>query len=90
MRRIRLLTPRKMPYADAYAAAYPFDKPVPELADSAQGRQMVNEVTALSYKAIEQGTTLNIISNNRAFGNSPALAQAISYRFLDFADKRGV
>ena len=87
---IRLLTPRNMPYAKAYAAAYPFERPVPELAETDQAKAMVNETTALAYQALAQGITLNIIANNRAFGNSPALVQALSHRFLDFADRKGV
>ncbi len=85
----RLLTPRGMGYADSFAAAYPFDAPAPELAETPQARKMVDEATALAYQAVESGRTLNVIANNRAWGNSPALAQAVAARFLDFAGERG-
>ena len=84
---VRLLTPLKMAYADAYAQAYPFDKPVPDIANSKAGNDMILDVTALAFQAGQQGATLNIISNNRAWGNSPDLAQAIAYRILDFAER---
>ncbi len=86
---LRLLNPRGTSYAEAFAAAYPFDAPVPALAETAQARQMVDEATALAYRAAESGRTLNVIANNRAWGNSPALAQAVAARFLDFAAARG-
>ena len=81
---IRLLTPLRMTYAKAYAQAYPFDKPVPEIVDSKAGQDMILDVTALAFQARTQQTVLNIIANNRAWGNSPALAQAIAYRILDY------
>ena len=87
---LRLLNPREMKYAAAFAHAYPFTDAVPELSQTAQARTMINEATALAYKAIEQGVTLFTIANNRAWGNSPKLAQALSRRFLDFADRYGV
>ncbi len=86
---LRLLNPRGMSYGDAFAAAYPFEEPVPALAETGQARQMVDEATALAYRAVEAGRTLNVIANNRAWGNSPALAQAVAARFLDFASARG-
>ena len=85
----RLLTPTGTKYADAYAAAYPFDKPVPAIAETQQARNMVLDVTALVYQAESQNALLNVIANNRAWGNSPALAQAISYRVLEEEEKRG-
>ncbi|MEM9996115.1 MAG: DUF72 domain-containing protein [Bacteroidota bacterium] len=87
---MRLLNPRKMKYAEAFAHAYPFTDAVPALSETPQARVMVNEATALAYKAIEQGVTLVTICNNRAWGNSPKLAQALGRRFLDFADRYGV
>ena len=82
---VRLLTPLGMSYAEAYAQAYPFDKPVPEIVNSRQGQDMILDTTALALQACKQGATLNIIVNNRAWGNSPDLAQAIAYRILDLA-----
>ena len=85
----RLLTPLHTKYADAYAAAYPFDKAVPAIAETQQARNMVLDVTALIYQAEAHNALLNVIANNRAWGNSPALAQAISYRVLEEEEKRG-
>ncbi len=85
----RLLTPINMPYARAYAASYPFDKTNPDIAESAQAREMVLDATALSFQAERQGALLNVIANNRAWGNAPALAQAVAHRILDEKEKRG-
>ncbi len=78
----RLLTPINVRYADAYALAHPFDRPVSELCESAQARNMVLDVTALVYQAEAQGALVNVIANNRAWGNAPALSQAIAERIL--------
>lgn len=84
----RLLTPRNVKYADAYARAYPFDKAVPEIADTPQARDMVLDATALAFQAALQECVLNVIANNRAWGNAPALAQAIGYRMLEEEERR--
>lgn len=85
----RLLTPIGVKYEAAYATAYPFDKPVPEIAETAQARDMILDAVALTYQAEKQDALLNVIANNRAYGNAPALAQAIAYRVLDEEEKRG-
>lgn len=85
---VRLLTPLKTKYAQAYATAYPFDKAVPEIARTEQARNMVLDVTALIYQAELKGFMINIIANNRAWGNSPELAKAISFRVLAEEEKR--
>ncbi len=77
-----------MKYADAYALAHPFDRPVPALSETAGTRAMIDEAVALAYKAIEAGAILNVIANNRAFGSAPALDQAVAFRFLEFAERR--
>jgi uncharacterized protein YecE (DUF72 family) len=84
---LRLLTPRDMPYDRAYALAYPFDRPVPELSETPAARQMVDESVALAIHAAGSGRMINMIANNRAWGNAPALTQAVANRFLDFADR---
>jgi uncharacterized protein YecE (DUF72 family) len=84
----RLLTPRDVKYADAYKTAYPFDKPVPEIADTREARDMVLDVTALVYRAEAQNALVNIVANNRAWGNAPDLARTISHRILDEEEKR--
>lgn len=80
---VRLLTPLRMTYADAFATAFPFDRPVPSLADTPQARSMVLDAAALGLQGAVQGATVNIIANNRAWGNAPLLAQAIAIRLLD-------
>ncbi len=84
----RLLTPLRTKYADAYAQAYPFDKPVPALAESEGTHKMVLDAVALTYRAEAEDAMLNLIVNNRAYGNSPALAQRIATRVLDEEEKR--
>lgn len=85
----RLLTPINTRYADAYALAHPFDRPIPELSETDQARKMVLDVTALVYQAEAQGALINVIANNRAWGNAPALAQTIAQRILAEERKRG-
>ncbi len=84
----RLLTPLGMPYARAYAQAHPFDQPLPAIVNSDAGRAMVLDTTALTYQAFGASRVLNIIVNNRAWGNAPALAQAIAHRVVDEAARR--
>ena len=86
---LRLLNPRGMSYAAAFEAAYPFEGPAEALAGTPQALQMIDETTALAYRALEAGRTLHVIANNRAWGNSPDLAAAVAARFLDFAAERG-
>lgn len=84
----RLLTPLDMPYADAYALTHPFDKPVPEITESRQARNMVLDTTALALQAESAGNVLNVIANNRAWGNAPSLAREIALRILDEEERR--
>ena len=84
----RLLTPLKMPYEKAYAQAHPFDRPVPEIANSRSARDMILDVTALIYRAEQMGFVVNVINNNRAYGNAPELGRNIAHRVLDEEEKR--
>ncbi len=84
----RLLTPRDMKYAEAYATAHPFEAPVPELSETQQARDMVLDTTALAYRAEAQNALLNAIANNRAWGNAPDLTRTIAHRILDEVEKR--
>jgi uncharacterized protein YecE (DUF72 family) len=84
----RLLTPRDMKYADAYAKAYPFDEPVAELSETEQAHDMVLDATALTYRAQAQNARLNVIANNRAWGNAPDLVRTIAHRILDEEERR--
>lgn len=85
---VRLLTPLRMKYADAYALAHPFDRAVAELAETPAAQRMVDETVALAFHAIKTERSLAVIANNRAWGNAPQLAQSIASRFLDFADAK--
>jgi len=86
---LRLMSPREMRFDRSLALAHPFDRPVPELAATPQARQMVDEATALLYKAVEADVTMHAIASNRAWGNAPDLARTLADRFLDFADRYG-
>jgi len=84
----RLLTPRDTKYAEAYALAHPFDEPVPELSETDQAHDMVLDATALTYRAEDQNVLLNVIANNRAWGNAPELVRTVSHRILDEEERR--
>ncbi len=84
----RLLTPRDVKYAQAYANAYPFDQRAPEIADTKQAQDMVLDATALVFQAEAQNALLNLIANNRAWGNAPDLARTIAQRVIDEKARR--
>ncbi len=84
----RLLTPRDMKYAEAYATAHPFEAPVAELSETEQAHDMVLDVTALAFRAEAQNATLNVIANNRAWGNAPNLNQTVAHRILDHVESQ--
>ena len=84
----RLLTPLRVSYADAYAMTHPFEHPAPELEGADGTHRMVMDATALAYQGLLQGHTVDLILNNRAYGNSPALAQLIGGKILDEWEKR--
>lgn len=84
----RLLTPRDMKYAEAYATAHPFEEPVPELSETDQAHDMVLDVTALAFRAEANNAMLNVVANNRAWGNAPDLNRAIAHRILDHVEKQ--
>ena len=86
---VRLMQPRDMPFDRSWKLAYPFDAPAPGLSDTPEAARMIDETTALMYQAIEAGVTLDVIGNNRVWGNTPDLARTLAHRFLDFADRRG-
>ncbi|MFK7847847.1 MAG: DUF72 domain-containing protein [Rhodothermales bacterium] len=85
---VRLLTPLRLSYAKAYEQAYPFDKAVEAIVNSKGGHDMILDVTALAFQAKKQDAVLNVIANNRAWGNSPALAQAVAHRIIDHTEKQ--
>ena len=86
---IRLIQPRDMDFNTSWRLAYPFEGPAAGLSNTRDAQRMVDETTALMFKAIEADVTLNVIGNNRAWGNTPDLARTLAHRFLDFADRKG-
>lgn len=86
---LRLVQPIDMDYATSWRLAYPFEGPADGLSDTLQARRMVDEATALMYQAVEAGVVLNVIGNNRAWGNTPDLDRTLAHRFLDFAERKG-
>ncbi|MCH7638923.1 MAG: DUF72 domain-containing protein [Bacteroidetes bacterium] len=80
---VRLLTPLTKKYNEAYALTHPFDKAVPEIADSAGGQAMVQDSVALIQDAIDSHKTINMIANNRAWGNAPDLTKEIVERLRE-------
>jgi hypothetical protein len=50
---------------------------------------MVLDTTALSMQALKHDSAAMIISNNRAWGNAPSLAQKVSRRILEELEKEG-
>lgn len=83
----RLLTPLRKKYADAYELAHPFDKPVEEIFDTQQAKEMVLDTTALAMQALKHDFAATIILNNRAWGNAPAMGQVIARRVQEELDK---
>ena len=76
---IRLMTPLRMRYEEAYLKAYPFNKLINDMLSP----QMVQETVEIMLSAISEGVRTNVIINNRAGGNAPIIAQKVSGRFLD-------
>ena len=84
---LRLLTPRKMRYEDAYAKAHPFDRLVEGMATP----RMIEDTVGLMEQGIEKKARMNVIVNNRAGGNAPLMARQIVSRFAarEQTDKPG-
>jgi len=72
------MTPRGVRYEDAYARAHPFNK----LVSGMESPGMVEDTTRIITAAIDAGTRITVIINNRAAGNAPLLAQEIARTFL--------
>lgn len=75
---IRLCTPLKMRYEEAYAKAHPFNK----LIEGMLQPKMIEETAQLMHKGIEMGAKVNILVNNRTGGNAPLIAQMIAEKFV--------
>ncbi|NIO05448.1 MAG: DUF72 domain-containing protein [Proteobacteria bacterium] len=81
---IRLMTPLRMRYADAYIKAFPFDRMI----DGMMTPQMIEETVDLMSRTIDQGVQINVAINNRAGGNAPIIAQKISEKFLEVESQK--
>ena len=74
---LRLIQPRgPWPLTSRSRSPTPFEGPAPGLSDTAQARRMVDEATALMYQAVEAGVTLDVVCNNRAWGERPPTSRA--------------
>ena len=76
---IRLMTPLRVRYEDAYARAFPFDRKV----EGMMSPEMVRETVEIMRSGVEGGIGVNVVINNRAGGNAPLMAEEISRTFLE-------
>jgi hypothetical protein len=75
---IRLMTPLRMRYEDAYAKAHPFDKMV----DGVLQESMLEDAVHLIRRGMEQEVQVNVIINNRSGGNAPEISRMLAQWFL--------
>jgi uncharacterized protein YecE (DUF72 family) len=80
---IRLMTPLRMRYEEAYIKAYPFNK----IINGMMSPQMIEDTVEIMLAAIDQGVHIDVVINNRAGGNAPVVAQKISETFLQVYSK---
>jgi uncharacterized protein YecE (DUF72 family) len=76
---MRLMTPLRVRYEEAYARAFPFN----EMVAGMMSPRMVEESVAVMLEAAERDTHINVLINNRAGGNAPQIAQEVAKRFLE-------
>jgi len=81
---IRLMTPLRMRYEEAYIKAYPFNK----LINGMMSSHMIEDTVEIMLAAIDQGVRINVVINNRAGGNAPSIGEKISEMFLEVYSKR--
>lgn len=77
---LRLLTPLRMNYAEAYTLAHPFNQRVEALANAVSAPEMVQDTLDITRQAARGGWTAWVIANNRAWGNAPKLLQTLAMR----------
>jgi uncharacterized protein YecE (DUF72 family) len=75
---VRLMTPGRVRYEDAYAKAHPFSA----LVDGMLDPKMVEETVDLMRTAVNRGVEIDVIANNRAGGNAPLILRQVAARFL--------
>jgi hypothetical protein len=68
---VRLMTPRRVRYEDAYAQAHPFSALVEGMLDP----KMMEETAELMRTVVSRGVEIVVIVNNRAGGNAPLIAR---------------
>ena len=76
---VRLLTPLRMRYEEAYGQAFPFDKMV----EGMMNPQMISDTVEIMQEGLKDGVCVNVIVNNRAGGNAPLMAKEIATRFMN-------
>ena len=76
---IRLITPRRMRYEDSYKMAFPFS----QLVDGMLDARMIEEAVQIVSAANDQDVTADVIVNNRAGGNAPAIAQRFAQQLAE-------
>jgi len=76
---VRLLTPRNVRYAEAYARAYPFET----IRDGMISRGMIEDTVHIMLDVLEHKGTVTAIVNNRSGGNAPLVAAEIVEQFRE-------
>jgi len=76
---MRLMTPLRVRYEEAYARAFPFN----EMVAGMMSPRMVEDAVALMLEAVGRDMHINVLINNRAGGNAPQIAQEVAKRFLE-------
>jgi hypothetical protein len=76
---IRLITPRRVRYEDSYKMAFPFHRLVDGMLDA----RMIEEAVEIVSVANDQEMTAEVIINNRAGGNAPAIAQRFAQQLAE-------
>jgi len=79
---VRLMTPLNMKYEIAYAKAFPFDKPV----EGMMSPGMITDTVDIMLAGLKEGVEVNVMINNRAGGNAPAIARELADHFLAAPD----
>ncbi|MFC1580582.1 DUF72 domain-containing protein [Thermodesulfobacteriota bacterium] len=75
---VRLMTPLRLRYEDAYARAFPFDR----LVDGMMHPRSIQDILEVLTRGIEEGVEMNVIVNNRFGGNAPLIAKSLAKKFL--------
>jgi uncharacterized protein YecE (DUF72 family) len=75
---IRLMTPLRMRYEEAYAKASPFDR----LVEGMINPKSIQDILQVLTRGVDQGVGMNVIVNNRFGGNAPLIAKSLAQKFL--------